>query len=1369
MPQNSVVKSGVTLFLVPVFFLSICTTPSSAVDIGNCYVKKDTWAATMLATRHAYQAWAGEDQQAGNLIFGPWYEAGPFDSETFSQECIDIRNINVKAKDKDNKRLWKKRNNYADGRVWGLTPNTVGPTYLYRTITADKATTIGVGLGSDDGIAVWFNGKKLLEKDVYRGTSPDADTVALNCRRGVNKLLLKIFNKRGGHSFYFSAGETQLVTLWQRIQTDFPSEAEWMRHDLAEREHLTWFDRTDTQLERQIIDRAIAGVGGAGGVLRQALGELSKVKADAPAWLDLYVRACVYRTNLAALRRVDLEGLRLAIEDLSVTFPLRYPQYFQEEVADFVQMLAEFTRAIEGGDPIDSPKLEAFAAELIEFQREALLANPLLDFDSLLVIRRNLGKTAHTAMNQAIGMASLNSHNNTSIKKPATAWDNEIVELSDIRFDVQSHILYKPDGRKLITDIDLHFDAQRLMFSMPGTHDRWNVFEINTDGSGLRQMTPPFPDVDHFDSCYLPNEQVIYTSTANFQGLPCEGGSKPMAPLYLMNRDGSGIRQLTFEQDSDWCPTVMNDGRVLYLRWEYSDTPHYFSRILFSMNPDGTTQSEYYGSGSYFPNAYFYARPLPDHRTAVVGIVGGHHGISRSGRLMIIDPARGRHEVQGVVQEIPGRYKTVEPTIKDRLVDGVWPQFLHPYPLSDKYFLVSAKLDPDSLWGIYLVDTFDNMTLVAEQGGAGLFEPFPLQKTKRPPIIPDNVDLDRRDSLVYIADIYRGQGLAGIPRGKVKQLRLFTYHFAHVSSGGHNSVGVESSWDVKRILGTVPVEADGSAFFRLPANMPISLQPLDEKGRALQLMRSWMVGMPGETVSCIGCHERQNESAPVRTTIAALKDPVDIRPWQGPARPFSFALEVQPVLDKYCVGCHNGTNPKIKDKDFTNRAKAGAFNETYMALHPYVRRPGPESDIHPFRPMEYHGGTSELVQLLERGHHNVTLDKDAWEVINTWIDLNVPFRGKWDPKQWRGTDQDERRRELSKKYANIDIDPEGEYLSKERSLQGVRRPDPIFPEPSVVPIANIDRTRNWPFDKTRAQQMQQRLGSVTRTLALSDELSMDLVHIPAGRFVMGNAQGHRVEQPTSTVNIDTRFWMGVCEVTNAQYALFDPAHDSRFIDQQWKDHTTPGYAANLPDQPVIRISWQEAMDYCVWLSEQTGLEVTLPTEAQWEWACRAGSSTEFHYGDRDTDFSKYANLADKSIVLHAVTGVNPSPVSNPNRFTDFIPRDDRFNDSEKIVTAVGQYQANVWGLRDMHGNVAEWTRSGFAPYPYAEQDGRNDLAGTVQRVVRGGSWRDRPTRATAAYRLAYEPYQKVFNVGFRVIVNGKGKKAYARSTAGLDQ
>ncbi len=139
------------------------------------------------------------------------------------------------------------------------------------------------------------------------------------------------------------------------------------------------------------------------------------------------------------------------------------------------------------------------------------------------------------------------------------------------------------------------------------------------------------------------------------------------------------------------------------------------------------------------------------------------------------------------------------------------------------------------------------------------------------------------------------------------------------------------------------------------------------------------------------------------------------------------------------------------------------------------------------------------------------------------------------------------------------------------------------------------------------------------------------------------------------------------------------------------------------------------------------------------------------HGGIDTDFAGYANLADYSIRLLAVSGVNPQPMSNPNPNEDFLPKESRFNDNAKIMAEVGGYKANAWGLQDMQGNVSEWTRTAYRAYPYSENDGRSDLGGDEKRVVRGGSWRDRPKRATSSFRLMYEPYQKVFNVGFRVI------------------
>src|SRR5262249_9691867 len=159
-----------------------------------------------------------------------------------------------------------------------------------------------------------------------------------------------------------------------------------------------------------------------------------------------------------------------------------------------------------------------------------------------------------------------------------------------------------------------------------------------------------------------------------------------------------------------------------------------------------------------------------------------------------------------------------------------WPKFLNPHPLSDKYFLVSAKVAPEAEWSIYLVDVFDNMLRIAEQDGYALLEPVPLRKTTRPPVIPDKVDRTRTDALVYLDDVYSGPGLEGVPRGAVKRLRVHSYNFAYRGLGGWDKVGIDGPWDVMRILGTVPVDADGSAMFRVPANTPIAVQPLDSKG-----------------------------------------------------------------------------------------------------------------------------------------------------------------------------------------------------------------------------------------------------------------------------------------------------------------------------------------------------------------------------------------------------------------------------------------------------------------------------------------------------------------------------------------------------------
>lgn len=1114
---------------------------------------------------------------------------------------------------------------------------------------------------------------------------------------------------------------------------------------------------------RQAMDRAMQSLGVRQAPLRVQMNDLlaESVPVDDARWAALFGQVVSLRQEILAardgLQRFQTRAMRMAIQDLASTAPDRLGDAAEllTELDSIEARLPELLRAFDAGEPESLRQ----AQRVLQFQRRVLLANPLLDFDRLLLVRRNLGPTARSAMGGAIGKAT-NFHANDTVAP--TGWDNEIAVVSDLRGQPQWHSLHRPEGGRFVGDVKLDFDAGRLLFASVGQQGQaWRIFEIGIDGQGLVQVTPDDgADVSHSDPCYLPDGKILFASTANYVGLPCVFGAAPMVSLYRLDRQTGEIRQLTFEQDSDWCPTVTNSGRVMYLRWEYADLPHSNSRILFHMNPDGTGQMEYFGSNSYFPPSFFYAQPIPNHPTMVAGIVTGHHGTHRSGRLLLVDPARGRHEAEGVVQEIPGWGQPVEPIVADRIVDGVWPQFLHPMPLSEKYFLVAMKWRPDSLWGVYLADVFDNLTLVAEVEGAALLQPIPIQPRPGVPVIADKVDLSRDDATVLVGDVYHGPGLAGVPRGEIQQLRVISYYWSSRGMGGLlGSIGMDGPWDIKRVLGTVPVEPDGSAHFRIPANKPITLQPLDGEGKALQLKRTWIVGMPGEVVSCAGCHESQNTGPPVdQLPLAALRRPSEIKPWYGPPRGFAFHREVQPVLDHRCVGCHDGQaradgttlidlrgdrmiegwNSQISGR--VNPEYGGQFSVSYANLHRYVRRPGIESDMHLLTPGDFHADTTELVQMLRDGrHHGVQLDDEQWDRLITWIDLNTPYHGTWSEIVGPAAVQRvmPRRMELSQRYAGIAIDYEAIVASPPTPIR------PVMPEPAAAVEAApaLPDVPGWPFDAQEAAHRQAMLDLQPRTIDLGDGIRLEFVPIPAGTMVMGQAGGSTMEVAPRIATIEQPFWISRFQVTNAQFARFDPDHDSRLESRHGYQFGRLGYPLNEPDQPVVRVSWHQADAFCRWLSRKTGQRFSLPSETQWEWACRAGSETPFFFGDLDADYSSYANLGDIRLKEYAACTARGNytraeVIENPNIYDDWVPRDTRFDDGHFLAAPVGSYRPNAWGLHDMHGNVWQWTAT-------AAQDGR--------MIVRGGSWRDRPHRATASYRLDYRPYHRVFNVGFRVV------------------
>ncbi|MBW2580993.1 MAG: hypothetical protein JRD00_08660, partial [Deltaproteobacteria bacterium] len=823
------------------------------------------------------------------------------------------------------------------------------------------------------------------------------------------------------------------------------------------------------------------------------------------------------------------EALVRSIRHILKTKPREYEngRQFLKQAIQFDKTMPEILEKKAKGDPEAQKALDAYA----KLKFDALVAeNPYIDFDEILVV---LSDSFHNKNNWlGTHVVSPKGHNNKIARLNLRTG-----KITDV---------YEPQDGAFVGELDLHYDAQKLLFSSTDKNSMYQVMEVGFDGSTPRQVSSIEGEFVHnYGGIYLPNDKIIFSSTATYVGVPCIGGGQSVPNLYLMGPNGDNTRQLTFEQDADWYPTILADGKVMYLRWEYTDIMHYYSRIMMTMNPDGTNQRAIYGSQSLWPNAMFFARPLPGEPGKYSAVVSGHHGHAGHGKLTIFDTNKGYAHADGVVQYIPGYGKEVThvtvdqlyPTVKkhllkkfpdlqdvvtalikrhmpessqqgkdyhdlnndffnrcyprlrdhypdemaldlDQLANGVYPQFYQPYPVSAQYYLTVAQPANNSGWGLYLVDTFDNFVPIHSADAAGynyMIEPYPLRKRERPPVIPDRVNLHDREATCYVQNIYRGPGLKGVPVGTVDTLRIFTYAYGYYRVGNHHHLGVESGWDVKRLLGTVKVENDGSAMFKIPANTTISIQPLDTAGRSVQLFRSWLVAMPGEELSCVGCHEAPTEPPVTNKTIASGKAPQRIRPYRNLVEGFSFAAEVQPVLDAYCVRCHDGTDQKPNFKDTTierPRSFSANFSRAYYEFHKYFRRPGPESAGTMSIPYEYHASSSEGIQLLEKGHHGVKLDDDSWRRLYTWVDLNVPYYGSWSDayaadegrKNWTAKISS-KARDLRAKYALVNSD--WEYTpAKAYPVTPAQEKGPEMSDPIDV------SARNWPFDADEAQQLQ---------------------------------------------------------------------------------------------------------------------------------------------------------------------------------------------------------------------------------------------------------------------------------------------------------
>lgn len=704
----------------------------------------------------------------------------------------------------------------------------------------------------------------------------------------------------------------------------------------------------------------------------------------------------------------EFRALEAAIRDLARTFGRDYP-----EAEAFLRRL---DRLRESDD----------RAGFEELRRDALIANPLISGQPILFVVRP---------------QYINEHGTE-----ATMYQTGEVNTHCFRGGGAMKLLHLPGGQVktlletqqgIIRDPEVHFDGRQILFSMrKDDQDDYHLYEMDASGNDLRQRTFD-PRVSDIQPIYLPDDGIVFSSTRDPKYIPCQ--RHLMANLFRMEADGSGIRQLGFNTQFEGRASLMPDGRILYTRWEYVDKHFSSAYGLWTVNPDGTNHALYYGNYAWQPGAIVDGRIIPGTQQFVAVFTTVHE--LAWGAMVIGDRSRGLDGVAPIRRSWP---VDIGPFMKQWDAEeriggqydsfrGVKVKYENPYPLSEKYFLCARQLGERKHTGVFLVDTFGNEVLLHEEA-LGCFDPIPLRSRPRPPVRPSQVDASRDEGEFYVQNVYLGDYMDRVEPGSVKYLRVVEAPAKrawvpkgmgdwapHGSGDSHHPVALNwNHYNNKRILGTVPVEVDGSARFTAPAGRFVYFQLLDNSGKMIHSMRSGTVLQPGERQGCVGCHESRLESASGASfpALALSRPPSKLDGWYGPERDFNYAAEVQPVLDRHCVRCHD--YGREAEQPNLSGDKGLIFNHSYVNLMRsspsyYQRaeqeRPGAmplistvgAGPVKILPPYSWGSRHSRLVNLLKEGHYDVKLDAESLDRIVTWIDLNAPYYPSHQSYYWKNT------------------------------------------------------------------------------------------------------------------------------------------------------------------------------------------------------------------------------------------------------------------------------------------------------------------------------------------------------------------------------
>jgi hypothetical protein len=533
-------------------------------------------------------------------------------------------------------------------------------------------------------------------------------------------------------------------------------------------------------------------------------------------------------------------------------------------------------------------------------------------------------------------------------------------------------LLAAPRGS--VRDPQVHYEGNKILFSYRKSGSPYyHLFEINQDGTGLRQLTDgPFDDLE---PSYLPDGGIVFCSSRCNRFVPC--WYVQVATLYRCDGDGRNIRPLSSNIEQDNTPWVLPDGRILYTRWEYVDRSREHFHHLWVMNPDGSGQMVYYGNSTP-GDVYLDAKPIP----------GGNRIV------MVNSPNHGRKEHEGrvaIVNTDPGPDAVAAQQLLNLTND-----LRDPHPWSGDSFLVAqgpALMRLDARGGLR---ELYRLTGELAAGGNWLHEPRPLRPRSREPVIPSRIDPADSCGQLIVMDVYRGRGMAGVQRGAIKKLLVLENLPKPVNYGGSmDPISYGGSYTLNRVLGTVPVEPDGSVNMKAPPLRSLQLVALDGRDLSVKRMLSFLTVMPGERASCLGCHENRAQSPPVLQSLMALqRPPSEITPIPGTPEVFDFPRDIQPILDRHCLKCHDVD--QYAGRALLTGDQGPMFTLSYFTLSARLQMAdGRDLARGNYAPYTIGSAASPLLDKCRESHGGAKLTPLELRTIQLWIDAGATFPGTY--------------------------------------------------------------------------------------------------------------------------------------------------------------------------------------------------------------------------------------------------------------------------------------------------------------------------------------------------------------------------------------